>query len=74
MTGSQHAVIYNCFGKFREPLMEGLFCRNSKYCEGANESLPFFVGGKERVNGSCDTTLINIISNFLKLYEGYVVI
>jgi len=43
MLGDQYSVFCNDFRKFREPPLEGLLLKNSRNCEGANESLSFFV-------------------------------
>jgi hypothetical protein len=45
MVKSRYFKFYNYFGKFREPPVEGLWGKNFENGEGANESLPFFVGG-----------------------------
>jgi len=45
MLGNQYLIFYNDFVKLREPPTEGLFFKHSKNGEGANGSLPFFIGG-----------------------------
>jgi hypothetical protein len=42
MLRSQCLNVYNRFGRFREPPVEGLLFENYRNVEGANESLPFF--------------------------------
>jgi hypothetical protein len=44
MSKSQCFGFCNCVGKFREPPVEGLLVGNFGKGEGANESLPFFIG------------------------------
>jgi hypothetical protein len=45
MIESQYLKFYNYFGKRRRFSVEGVLGKNSENGEGANESLPFFVGG-----------------------------
>jgi hypothetical protein len=39
----QNLTFYNCFGKRRKPIPEGLFFKKQKIVGGQSENLPFFI-------------------------------
>jgi hypothetical protein len=68
MTKSQYLEFYNCLGKFRGLLVEGIFCKNES--EGANGSLPFFVCDDKKSGVSLMLELRNIYKSFNYLCKG----
>jgi len=69
MIGSQYLMFCNYFRKFREPPLKGILLKNSKNGEGANGSLPFFVGWNSYVQEMNQWKRVNEILGMLEAFE-----